>query len=109
MSAPSREEAVRGQAKLALEAVEQFVTCDGEFDQRWQAEDALVAYLDAADAEGYARGLAEGREQAAKAVEARPGADAYADDNRPCGSCCELNAAAIRALSGAAKEDDDGR
>lgn len=38
-------------------------------------------------------------EEAAEVVENRAGVDAYADDNRPCLSCCELNANAIRALT----------
>ena len=46
---------------------------------------------------GYQAGVAAERERCAKVVENRAGADAYADDNRPCGPCCTLNAAAIRA------------
>ena len=46
---------------------------------------------------GHAAGVAAERERCAKVVENRAGADAYADDNRPCGPCCTLNAAAIRA------------
>ena len=57
-------------------------------------ENFLVAM---AIARAVAAGVAAERERCAKVVENRAGADAYADDNRPCGPCCTLNAAAIRA------------
>jgi len=39
------------------------------------------------------------RERCARVVEGRAEVDGYGDSNRPCLSCCQLNAAAIRSLA----------
>ena len=98
----SHKQAAREIVKQTCDAIDVRVAQgDG---MAWMADDSGLVMLWAEHiAAALARVERETIERCAKVVESRPGADAYADDNRPCGPCCDLNAAAIRALSGGAK------
>lgn len=72
-----------------------------DFGHRSDCDMSLVdmEWLTREIAQALAAAEARGMERAAVIVEWRAGADTYADDNRPCGPCCTLNAAAIRAAA----------
>jgi len=99
-------DALAAHAAVLRDALERAATCENENDWSLCAECRRAANeaLAATPAQSLAALRDRVLDEAAQAVADRFGADSYADDNRPCPTCCDYNAAAIRALkSGRAK------